>query len=205
MTEILVDQVVNWIGVSGYAGLVVLMTLESMVAPLPSEAVMPFAGLPIYEGTFSFVGVILFSVAGSLIGSIISYYAGLYGGRPFVTKFGKYFLLDIRDLEMTEKFFNRYGDKTIFFGRFVPVVRHPISIPAGAGEMKAGIFILYTAVGAGVWSSLLAYAGFRLKRHWEEIRHYGQTMDWVVAAILLAGLAYFIYRHVRRLNDTKVS
>lgn len=150
MTEILVNHVVNWIGVSGYSGLVVLMALESMVAPLPSEAVMPFAGFLIYEGTFSFTGV-------------------------------------------------------IFFNRFVPVVRHLISIPAGAGEMKAGKFTLYTAVGAGLWNSLLAYAGFRLKSHREEIRRYGQTIDWVVAAVPLAGLAYFIYRHVRRLKATKVS
>ena len=104
MTELLVNHVVNWIGVSGYAGLVVLMALESMVAPLPSEAVMPFAGFLIYEGTFSFFGVIFYSLVGSLIGSILSYYAGLYGGRPFVTRFGKYFLLDLRDLEITERF-----------------------------------------------------------------------------------------------------
>ncbi len=203
MTELLVNHVVNWISVSGYAGLVVLMALESMVAPLPSEAVMPFAGFLIFEGTFSFEEVIFFSVIGSLIGSLLSYYAGLYGGRPFILKFGKYFLLDISDLELTERFFSKYGDKTIFFSRFIPVVRHLISIPAGAGEMKAGKFILYTAVGAGLWNSFLAYAGFRLKSHWNEIRHYGQIVDWVVVLLLLAGLAYFVYRHVRRLKRNR--
>ncbi len=203
MTELLVNHVVNWISVSGYAGLVVLMALESMVAPLPSEAVMPFAGFLIFEGTFSFEEVIFFSVIGSLIGSLLSYYAGLYGGRPFILKFGKYFLLDISDLELTERFFSKYGDKTIFFSRFIPVVRHLISIPAGAGEMKAGKFILYTADGAGLWNSFLAYAGFRLKSHWNEIRHYGQIVDWVVVLLLLAGLAYFVYRHVRRLKRNR--
>ncbi len=203
MTEILVNHVVNWIGVSGYAGLVVLMALESMVAPLPSEAVMPFAGFLIYEGTFSFHGVVFFSTLGSLIGSLISYYAGLWGGRPFVVRFGKYFLLDVRDLESTERFFTRYGDKTIFFSRFIPVIRHLISIPAGVGEMKPGKFMLYTVVGAGLWNFFLAYAGFRLKSHWNEIRQYGQTIDWIVVVILLAGLAYFIYRHVKRLKETK--
>ncbi len=205
MTELLVNHVVNWIGVSGYAGLVVLMALESMVAPLPSEAVMPFAGFLIYEGTFSFFGVIFYSLVGSLIGSILSYYAGLYGGRPFVTRFGKYFLLDLRDLEITERFFNRYGDKTIFFSRFIPVVRHLISIPAGVGEMKPGKFILYTAIGAGMWNSILAYAGFKLKSHWNELRQYGQAIDWIVAVLLLAGLGYFVYRHLKRLKETKAS
>jgi len=203
MTEILVNHVVYWIGVSGYAGLVVLMALESMVAPLPSEAVMPFAGFLIFEGRFSFHEVMFFSVVGSLIGSVISYYAGLYGGRPFVTKFGKYFLLDIRDLEITERFFNKYGDKTIFFSRFIPVIRHLISIPAGVGEMKLGKFILYTAIGAGIWNSSLAYIGFRLKSHWDEIRHYSQSIDIVVVAGLLIGLGFFVYRHIKRLRNQK--
>lgn len=201
MTELLVDHVVNWIGITGYAGLVVLMALESMVAPLPSEAVMPFAGFLIFEGRFSFHEVILFSVIGSIVGSVISYYAGLYGGRPFITRFGKYFLLDIRDLEITERFFNKLGDKTIFFSRFIPVIRHLISIPAGVGEMKFGKFVLYTAIGAGLWNSFLAYAGFRLKSHWEEIRHYSQTIDIVVGLLLLIGLAYFLYRHLKRLRN----
>ncbi len=198
MTELLIDHVVNWIGISGYAGLVVLMALESMVAPLPSEAVMPFAGFLIFEGRFSFHEVIIFSTMGSIIGSVISYYAGLYGGRPFVNGFGKYLLLDTRDLEFTERFFGKYGDKTIFFSRFIPVVRHLISIPAGIGEMKLGKFIIYTAIGAGLWNSLLAYAGFRLKSQWESIRHYTQTMDIVVVMLLILGLGYFVYRHLKR-------
>jgi len=201
MTELLINHVVNWIGISGYAGLVVLMALESMVAPLPSEAVMPFAGFLIFEGRFSFHEVILFSTVGSIIGSVVSYYAGLWGGRPFVNRFGKYLLLDHHDLELTEKFFNKYGDKTIFISRFIPVVRHLISIPAGIGEMKIGKFILYTAIGAGLWNSFLAYAGFRLKSHWETIRHYTQIMDIVVVALLLITVGYFVYRHVRRLKE----
>ncbi len=201
MTELLIDHVVNWIGVSGYAGLVVLMALESMVAPLPSEAVMPFAGFLIFEGKFSFHEVIIFSTIGSIIGSVLSYYAGLYGGRPFVSRFGKFLLLDSHDLELTEKFFNKYGDKTIFFSRFIPVVRHLISIPAGIGEMKIGKFIIYTAVGAGLWNGFLAYAGFRLKSQWETIRHYTQTMDIIVVALLIIGLGYFIYRHLKRRHD----
>jgi membrane protein DedA with SNARE-associated domain len=200
MTEILINHVVDWIGVSGYIGLLILMALESMVAPLPSEAVMPFAGFLIFEGRFSFHEVILFSVAGSIVGSVISYYVGLYGGRPFVTHFGKYLLLNTHDLELTEKFFNKYGEKTIFFSRFIPVVRHLISIPAGIGEMKLGKFVLYTAIGAGLWNSFLAYAGFRLKSHWDTLRHYSQIMDIVVVLLLLIGIGYFIYRHIKRLS-----
>jgi len=198
MTELLVDHIVNWIALSGYGGVIILMALESMVAPIPSEAVMPFAGFLIFEGKFSFHEVILFSTIGSFIGSVISYYAGLYGGRPFVVRFGKYLLLDLHDLEVTERFFNKYGDKTIFISRFIPVVRHLISLPAGAGEMKFGKFILYTVIGAGLWNSFLAYAGFRLKSHWEEIRHYSQALDIAVLFVLLLGVTYFVYFHIRR-------
>ncbi len=203
MTELLVDHVVAWIGISGYAGIVLLMALESMVAPLPSEAVMPFAGFLIFEGTFSFHGVILFSVIGSIIGSVLSYYAGLYGGKPFVSRFGKYFLLDSHDLEITERFFSKYGDKTIFFSRFIPVVRHLISIPAGAGEMKIGKFVVYTALGAGLWNSFLAFAGFKLKSHWEEIRQYSQVVDIVVVAVLIIGVAYFAFIHIKRVKNKR--
>ncbi|MCL4509989.1 MAG: DedA family protein [Bacteroidetes bacterium] len=198
MTELLIDHIVHWISISGYTGIVVLMALESMVAPLPSEAVMPFAGFLIFEGKFSFHEVILFSTMGSIIGSVISYYVGLYGGRPFVARFGKYLLLDMHHLELTEKFFNKYGDKTIFISRFVPVVRHLISLPAGAGEMKIAKFILYTALGAGIWNSTLAFAGFHLKSHWEEIRKYSQVVDIAVVVILLLGILYLVYRHLRQ-------
>jgi membrane protein DedA with SNARE-associated domain len=203
MTELIINHVVKWIGISGYPGLVVLMALESMVAPLPSEAVMPFAGFLIFEGTLTFYGVILFSTIGSIVGSLISYYAGLYGGRPFVSHFGRYLLLDVHDLEYTEKFFDKYGDKTIFFSRFIPVVRHLISIPAGVGEMRLSKFVVYTTIGAGLWNSFLAYTGFRLRSHWETIRHYGQTIDILVLILLFAGMGYFIYRHLRRLNREK--
>ncbi len=203
MTELIVDHVVALIGMSGYAGLFLLMALESMVAPLPSEAVMPFAGFLIFEGTFTFHGTIFYSVVGSAAGSVLSYYAGLYGGRPFVTRFGKYVLLDVQDLDITERFFNRYGEKAIFISRFIPVVRHLISIPAGVGEMKIGKFVLYTTLGAAIWNALLAYAGFRLKSHWGEIRQYSQAIDIAVAAALLILVAYFVWRHMRRLKERR--
>jgi len=196
MTEILIDHIVKWISISGYSGIATLMALESMVAPIPSEAVMPFAGFLIYEGQFSFHAVILFSTLGSVTGSIISYYVGLYGGRPFVSRFGKYFLLNMHHLEMTERFFDKYGDKTIFISRFIPVVRHLISLPAGAGEMSVTKFVAYTLAGAGLWNSFLAYAGFRLRSHWEEIRQYSQVVDLVVVIMLVVAVGFLVYRQV---------
>ena len=118
----------------GYTGICFLMALESMVVPLPSELVMPFAGFLVHQGRFSFTGALIAATLGSLIGSLISYAMGYYGGEIFVKKIGRYLLLDEKDLEWSEKWFAKRGEATIFFARFVPVVRHLISIPAGLAK-----------------------------------------------------------------------
>lgn len=200
MTELLVEHITNWISVAGYAGIIALMALESMVAPVPSEAVMPFAGFLIFEGKFKFPEVVLFSTLGSIIGSIISYYVGFYGGRPFVIRYGKYLMLDLHHLEITEKFFNKYGDKTIFISRFVPVVRHLISLPAGAGKMQVAKFTLYTVIGAALWNSFLAYVGFHLRSQWSIIRKYSSVVDLVVIIFIIVTLVYFLILHRNQAN-----
>jgi len=123
ITEFIVEYATLITETTGHLGIGLLMTLESMVFPVPSEAVMPFAGFLWNEGKLTFLAIILSSTIGSLIGSLISYYIGAYAGRPFVMKFGKYLLLNEEHLVKTEKFFSRYGDKTIFFSRFIPVVQ----------------------------------------------------------------------------------
>ena len=198
ITEFLVEHITHLISVTGHAGIAFFMTLESMVAPVPSEAVMPFAGFLVCDGRFSMLGVVLSSTIGSIIGSLLSYAMGYYGGRPFVTRFGKYLLLNLHDLDVTERFFNRFGTITIFVARFVPVVRHLISIPAGAGRMNLPLFCVYTIVGAGLWNWFLAYLGCRLKEKWNLVGQYTHAVDIVVLALLVIGGALFIYFHLRR-------
>jgi membrane protein DedA with SNARE-associated domain len=193
ITQFLVEHFTEWIAAGGYFIVGFLMTLESMVAPVPSEAVMPFAGFLIFEGEFTFFGVIFSSTLGSIIGSLSSYYAGAWGGRPFVRRYGKYLLLDEHHLDITERFFNKHGDKTIFICRFIPVVRHLISIPAGVGRMNLLKFSVYTIIGAGLWNAFLTWAGFKLRENWTVIRKYSEIADIVVVAILLLGVAYVIY------------
>lgn len=204
LTEFLVEHFTQWIGSGGYWGVTILMTLESMVAPVPSEAVMPFAGFLIFEGRFTFTAVIFFSTLGSIIGSLISYYAGAWGGRPFVKRFGKYLLLDLHHLDMTEKFFAKYGDKAIFVSRFIPVVRHLISIPAGVGRMNVIKFSIYTIIGAGIWNAFLTYVGYYLKDNWMTVRKYGEIADVVVIALILAGIAFITYQYISRRKKAKV-
>jgi membrane protein DedA with SNARE-associated domain len=201
ITQWIANTAVAFISATSYPGIFLLMVLESMVFPVPSEAVMPFAGFLIVDGQFTFTGVIIASTLGSIVGSLLSYAMGFYGGKPFIKRFGKYLLLDVHDLEITEKFFAKRGELTIFIARFVPVIRHLISIPAGLGKMKLGKFIIYTTLGAGLWNSFLAYVGFKLKENWTEVMKYSHTIDIVVVAIL--GLAFLYYAYKIYLNLTK--
>ncbi|MFA6416533.1 MAG: DedA family protein [Candidatus Paceibacterota bacterium] len=192
MTTFIVDYITSLLDTVGYAGLVIAMTLESMVFPLPSEAVMPFAGFLWSTGQMSFWLIVVWSTVGSLIGSMISYWIGLYGGRPFIAKYGSYFLLNEKHLQQTEEFFNKHGAKAIFIGRLVPVVRHLISIPAGLGKMNVWRFLCYTAVGATLWNTFLTIVGYYLGANWEVIKEYGHYLDMaVILAIILTGVWFW--------------
>lgn len=201
ITQWIATTAVAFISATSYPGIFLLMVLESMVFPVPSEAVMPFAGFLVHDGQFTFTGVIIASTLGSIVGSLASYAMGFYGGKPFIKKFGKYLLLDVHDLELTEKFFAKRGELTIFISRFVPVIRHLISIPAGLGKMKLGKFIVYTTIGAGLWNSFLAIVGYKLKENWQEVMKYSHIIDIVVVVIL--GLAFLYYAYKIYLNLTK--
>lgn len=201
ITQWIANTAVAFISATSYPGVFLLMVLESMVFPIPSEAVMPFAGFLIVDGQFTFTGVIIASTLGSLVGSLLSYAMGYYGGKPFIKKFGKFFLLDTHDLKITEKFFDKHGELTIFISRFIPVIRHLISIPAGLGKMNLVKFSIYTVLGAGLWNAFLTYVGYKLKENWSQVMTYSHTIDIVVVVIL--GLAGLYYAYKIFLNLTK--
>lgn len=183
---------------TGYITVFITMLMESMVLPVPSEAVMPFAGFLIADGKFTFILVIIFSTLGSLIGSLISYAIGYYSEKALIHKYGKFLLLDADELEATDRFFNKHGDVTIFICRFIPVVRHLISIPAGIAEMNIWKFALFTVIGAGLWNSFLAYVGFRLRCNWETVMKFSRIIDVFVLLILAGLVAYYIYKHLKK-------
>jgi membrane protein DedA with SNARE-associated domain len=165
--------------------------------------VMPFAGFLAAQGQFSIWLVILFSSIGSIIGSSLSYWIGEYGGYPLVLRFGKYFLLHVTDLKKAEDYFHKHGDKTIFICRFIPVIRHVISIPAGVSRMKFGKFLLYTFIGATLWNAFLAYLGFILAERWELVRQYTEPISIAVVIILVICFIWFVYHHVKNHKKEK--
>jgi len=185
----------------GYGGIFILMMLESMVLPVPSELVMPFAGFLIEKGSFTFPLVIIASTLGSITGSLIFYYIGKTGGHALVERYGKYVLINHEDVRKTEAWFNKRGDLTIFFARLIPVVRHLISIIAGIGKMNVKKFTLYTVIGAGLWNGILAYLGFILGQHWEEVNRYTDQISLVIVILIVAFIVYFVYRHLKKRKD----
>jgi len=204
ITEWIADLAVRVLEATGYAGVTLLMALESMIAPVPSEAVMPFVGFLVADGDWGFWPAVLAATLGSLAGSAISYAMGYYGGRPFVLRIGKYFLLNVHDLEWTERFFHEHrGAWMVFFCRFIPVVRHFISIPAGTGRMPWVPFLIATGTGATIWNTFLMVCGLKLREHWTVVQQYSHQVDIAVLVMLVAGAVWFFYsRRQRTAADT---
>jgi len=195
--ELVSEYVTAFIAAVGYPGIFVLMALESMITPLPSELVMPFAGFLVSTNALDFWLVAFVGALGSLAGSLISYYAGMKLGRPFVLRFGKFLLLDESHLALAEKWFKSHGKKTIFIGRLIPAVRHVISIPAGLGKMNVLEFSVFTFAGAFVWCSFLAYVGVVLEENWQVILRYTTAIDVIVVAAAVVAAGFFVFSHMK--------
>jgi membrane protein DedA with SNARE-associated domain len=191
---------INFIEYLGYWGVFLGMTIESACIPLPSEVIMPFAGYVVWEGKMTILGITIAGVLGNLVGSWIAYFAGLKGGRPFLEKYGKYFLISHRKLEMAHDWFERYGHEAVFISRMLPIIRTFISLPAGIAEMNFKKFTVYTFLGCIPWVLFLGYMGVQLGPHWEQIRSYFHILDIFVGIGIVAVIIYIIY-HYRNKNS----
>lgn len=195
LTEFISNRAVEILATGGYPGAAFLMALESMIAPVPSEAVMPFVGFLVADKKWDLTTSIIATSAGSMAGSLLSYAMGYYGGKPFVLKVGKYLFLNVHDLEKTERFFHqRKGTVTLFVSRFIPVIRHFVSIPAGTGRMPLVPFVLATLIGATIWNSFLLFCGMKLREHWNILLKYSHQADYVIIVILIALIVWFIHK-----------
>lgn len=201
ITDTLVTICTEIIAQLGLGGIVVLMALGSMAAPVPNEAIMPFVGFLWYEGRFTVWQILWFSTIGSLIGSLISYGLGAYYGETVIRRWGKFLLLNQRHLNQTHRFFKHHGEKAVFISRFLPIVRHLISIPAGIGRMNLVKFIVYTAIGSSIWNMFLAWVGYTLNSNWHIIRSYTRILDIVVVVLAVATAAYLGHTKFFRRND----
>ncbi len=185
-----------------WPGIVALMAIESACIPLPSELIMPFAGwLLIKDRGLGWEWLLLAAFCGALgntIGSLIAYYAGAWGGRPLVAKYGKYIFVSPHDLDLADRWFARWGMITVFVSRILPVVRTFISFPAGVSRMPVWRFTAYTFAGSFPFSLGLAAAGYALGTHWERLSHWMRPAEVPIVIVIALLIVLYIYRHVRR-------
>lgn len=188
-----------------WPGVVVLMAIESACIPLPSELIMPLAGwMLIKEKSLAAIYTLVAGAYGALgctVGSIIAYAVGMWGGRPFLEKYGKYVLISRRDLDLAVQWFDKRGSWAIFISRLLPVVRTFISLPAGIAKMHFAQFLIYTFIGSFIWCTGLAYGGYLLGEHWEQIRTAMRPFDLSIGVLIIALIAFYIYRHVKHINQ----
>jgi membrane protein DedA with SNARE-associated domain len=198
----LIDPLLQWISDAiaawGYLGIVAMMAIESANIPLPSEAIMPAAGILVQQQKLNLHLVALAGAVGCLVGSIPSYLLGLYGGRPFLQKYGRWLLLKEHDLELAESWVHKYGNVTFFVCRILPIVRTFISFPAGALRAPFAGFCVLTFFGSWIWCYLLAYAGMKFGENLQLFVQIWHRFDLAIAILILIGLTYYLYHHIVR-------
>ncbi|WP_089155029.1 DedA family protein [Micromonospora sp. NBS 11-29] len=183
----------------GAVGVALLVALESIIPPIPSEIVLAMAGYLSAEGRFNVVVIVLAATAGSLLGALVLYWLGAALGEDRLKRWLDHIpLVDLEDLEKADRWFERHGRWAVLVGRVVPVVRSLVSIPAGANRMPLGEFILLTTLGSGVWNTLIVGAGFLLGSRWEDVDRYSQWFNYAIFAVFGVMIVSWAVKKVRR-------
>ncbi|HEV8125091.1 MAG TPA: DedA family protein [Gemmatimonadales bacterium] len=201
----LIHWLIETVSTLGYPGIVVLMAIESSLLPLPSELVMPPAGYLAAQGRMDPFLAVAAGTLGSVLGALVNYFLAIWIGEPVLRRFGKYVLISDRSLTRTQAYFARHGEISTFVGRLLPVIRHLISIPAGLARMNLGKFALFTAIGAGIWCSVLTYIGWFVGKHeaqLKEISYQAMANDvllkYILPALVVLIVGYVIWHRRRR-------
>ncbi|MET0672244.1 MAG: DedA family protein [Microbacterium pygmaeum] len=194
----LVDWAVSLMELIGPAGAGIAIALENLFPPLPSEVVLPMAGLTASRGTFTIAEALIWTTLGSLAGAFVLYGIGAWLGTVRLRRFAaKVPLLHAEDIDRTVAWFERHGGKAVFFGRMIPVFRSLISIPAGVTRMPLWRFGLLTAAGSLVWNSVFVLAGFFLGESWHVVEQYADILQYVVIGTVVVAVVWFVYARVR--------
>ncbi len=200
--QIVIPLLTDLFGAIGYLGVTIAMAIESAMIPLPSELILPFAGFlvsdpsavePLTHAGWNYWLVVVAATIGNTLGSLIGYAIGAWGGRPFLERYGRYLLIRPHEIELAEHFFDKYGSATAFFSRLLPIVRTFISFPAGVARMNLAKFIVYSTAGAFIWSMILVQLGVVFGANWTDIRHALEPFDLLIAAVVIAAIALFIW------------
>ena len=195
----------------GYLGIGIAVALETFIPIIPSEVIVPMAGWkvsqsasdpavvePLTHAPWSFLLALLVATVGAVIGSLAGYLIGAWGGRPLLDRYGRYVHIQATQLDRADAWFARYGDRAVFFGRLVPLVRALINYPAGVARMPIGRFVLFSALGSLPWNAALLFGGYLLGANYARLYHAIRPFEYVIYAIVVIGLLFVLYRWVRR-------
>jgi len=193
----LAGWLVSLIGTSGYAGIFILMAIESSFIPFPSEVIMIPAGYLVFQGQMFWLWALLAGLLGSIAGALINYYLAFKLGRVAIDKlvksYGRLFFITPENIDKSERFFDRHGPITTFIGRLIPAIRQLISLPAGFAKMKLGRFVFYTGLGAGIWSAILLYLGYVFGDNQALIQQNLTLITWVVIILAVVCIAGYMF------------
>ena len=193
----MIEWVTGVVAAGGWPGVLVLMFLENLFPPIPSEVIMPLAGFAAARGQMSLVLAVLAGIAGTLLGNAFWYELSRGVGsrriRPLFARYGRWFAVDDKDFDKAEQVLRKYGPVALFFGRLLPGVRTVISIPAGLAHIPRHVFYLWTALGSAVWISFLAGAGYLLKDHYDRVEGWLEPLSYVVIAAIIGTYAWHIW------------
>lgn len=188
----------------GYVGVALMVALENLIPPIPSEVILPMAGFLVGQGRFTIVPLLIAATSGSVAGALALYSAGRWIGderlRSLVSKYGKFVLLDEQDLDNAEQWFQKHGRTAVLFGRLVPGVRSLISVPAGVTSMPIWQFSAYTALGSLTWNTVLVSAGWLLGREWERVQEYTGILEVIVIVLAVALVGLYIWHRRDRIS-----
>ncbi|QFP77683.1 DedA family protein [Deinococcus sp. AJ005] len=195
----MVEWIQNLMDSLGYLGIVLLMVLENVFPPIPSELILPSAGFAASRGDLSFLGVVLAGTLGSVLGTLPLYYIGrVFSEERLVAwadRHGRWLGLRGRDIRKADEWFDRHGPKAVLFGRMVPGIRSLLNLPAGMSGMALPTFVLYSAIGSALWAALLTGAGYLLGDHYEKVGEYmAPASKTILAALLIAAAVWFVRR-----------
>jgi membrane protein DedA with SNARE-associated domain len=204
--ELLSGFIVATISMLGYSGIVLLMAIESACIPLPSEIIMPFSGYLVSTGQMNLWAVGLAGAVGCVLGSLVAYWVGSYGGRPLIEKYGRYVLVSRHDLDMADRWFSTHGEIIVFVSRLLPAIRTFIAFPAGVARMNLKRFVIYTFAGSLPWCLGLAYVGQKLGEKWNEddtLKTWFHRFDFLIGIAAVLVIGWWVWRHIGHLREEK--
>ena len=202
---ILSGFIVATISKMGYFGVVLLMAIESACIPLPSEIIMPFSGYLVSTGEMNLWGVAIAGAVGCVLGSLVAYWVGMYGGRPFIEKYGRYILLSRHDLDIADRWFAKHGEIIVFVSRLLPAIRTFIAFPAGVARMNLPRFVIYTFAGSLPWCLGLAYVGQKLGEQWDKddtLKTWFHRFDFLIGIAGALFIIWWVWRHIKHSRPT---